>query len=881
MPNTETLPDSGEFQALKDRTESQDIDSHRPQSSEALEHDPIHERLQDSIVDAESKSPENMQALPKDQKEFSWEYLWTSRLFLVFLAVIFSLMMATTVSLLLFSKKYNGIASQKQKNYYAWRYGPTAVLVFVNALWRQVDYATKALMPWRELQSGSASVEKTLLLDYINLWPPTGLWKSVKNRHWAVTLTMCGQLLILAVIGISTILLVLEPRGITQRRHDFHLRSKIQLANDWVEQSWNSGAWPATKYYGVRSLGMPYPNGTSADTIIPNVEAPHLSSPLLRSTIDVEGLKVRLSCQILPIRNASTLHLRTVGSYKSLLADINQNGCYLRGATLASTMSAGYENTEPDSIDGPRFQAYSARANVVQCNSSNKIWGWGQEEYKNSTQTKIDGRILLSLADWRGDSHEIQTCGEDHKECYIDKMTAALCKPSHELALFKVQTSGGESRPSSMTPLSTMKPLEGLSDTHLAHAVLRSLDFFNGHMRESSLTGRSLSERSGFVVTMAKQDGAPTMMPDNRELSELLENSEAFVKAAEELFSGVAIQLLQDLIIEPFNSTQSGIVTLAEDRLVVATIPASLMCASFILLTIIATTLSFMGTRTATSFRFGTIFSVAAFLPHSPGLNKRPPPPAVTPITGLRHRIAKSGYFQNVNRTISRIKTEDAWQLDEAKEETNSTRYWHPAPSTNWFLSLAASLPLALIVLLEVIQQLSNKNKGFVDFVPAKTLALATYIPTTMALCLSSLFSSLELTVYIFAPFLTLREGSVAAVRSINLRFVGRPWPHAAYLAIMSRNLAMLSVLPTNPIGSLLAIIMSGLYNTIDVPQEEMITLLTTDNLVLDRPSMFGLNYYHKNSKIYERAALSEYIEIDETKGSFGNLVNSSNTTTS
>lgn len=84
------------------------------------------------------------------------------------------------------------------------------VLVIVGALWRQFDRANKMLMPWKELQKGPISVDKFLLLDYISPILPSSLWKAIKNRHWAVAMSILGHPLILGTLVFSTGLLILE-----------------------------------------------------------------------------------------------------------------------------------------------------------------------------------------------------------------------------------------------------------------------------------------------------------------------------------------------------------------------------------------------------------------------------------------------------------------------------------------------------------------------------------------------------------------------------------------------------------------------------------------------------------------------------------------------
>lgn len=88
------------------------------------------------------------------------------------------------------------------------------VLVIVGAFWRQVDYANKLSMPWRELRDGPASAGKTLLLDYVTPIWSTSLWMAIKNRHWPVILSIVGQILIIGAVCI-VILWSYGPRVLT------------------------------------------------------------------------------------------------------------------------------------------------------------------------------------------------------------------------------------------------------------------------------------------------------------------------------------------------------------------------------------------------------------------------------------------------------------------------------------------------------------------------------------------------------------------------------------------------------------------------------------------------------------------------------------------
>jgi len=79
----------------------------------------------------------------------------------------------------------------------------TLVLVVVTALWRQVDYASRFLMPWQELRRGPTPAQKSILLDYISPLVPTIFWNAIRNRHWAAAVTTLGWLLLMLTVGDS------------------------------------------------------------------------------------------------------------------------------------------------------------------------------------------------------------------------------------------------------------------------------------------------------------------------------------------------------------------------------------------------------------------------------------------------------------------------------------------------------------------------------------------------------------------------------------------------------------------------------------------------------------------------------------------------------
>lgn len=123
----------------------------------------------------------------------------------------------------------------------------------------------KSLLPWQELQRGPKSAEVTVLLDYISPILTTSLYRSLKNRHWAIVLTITGRLLILLTIAFSTALLVLIPTEVTIDNVSF-------TATRFDPESINLetiGSLAADMYYGANFGNLIAPLGTFTNTCVP------------------------------------------------------------------------------------------------------------------------------------------------------------------------------------------------------------------------------------------------------------------------------------------------------------------------------------------------------------------------------------------------------------------------------------------------------------------------------------------------------------------------------------------------------------------------------------------------------------------------------------
>ncbi|KAF6822646.1 hypothetical protein CPLU01_11890 [Colletotrichum plurivorum] len=137
--------------------------------------------------------------------------IWLTRAVLVAFAIVSISCAAALLGLSRLVSSLNGLPLSISSSNYSWTYGPTAVLVIILAIWRQVDYHCRSMQPWWELSSGPSPAFKSVLVDYISPFQPMACVRAFRNGHYAVFLSILGFLLLKLIILLSTTLFFVQP----------------------------------------------------------------------------------------------------------------------------------------------------------------------------------------------------------------------------------------------------------------------------------------------------------------------------------------------------------------------------------------------------------------------------------------------------------------------------------------------------------------------------------------------------------------------------------------------------------------------------------------------------------------------------------------------
>jgi hypothetical protein len=167
-----------------------------------------------------------------------------------------------------------------------------------------MDIEVMETMPWHELANGPSPAIKTIFLDYISSSPLSDIWKSLKFRHWATTITVVGQLVLLLMLVFITGLFTLESSG---------QRGQCSISRN----NFNGSAFKVSRLdsrsalisLAIQTQNLSYPRGTSLDTIALFFAADSVYPANLTTQALSKGIKVPVDYETLDIKNASQVYL--------------------------------------------------------------------------------------------------------------------------------------------------------------------------------------------------------------------------------------------------------------------------------------------------------------------------------------------------------------------------------------------------------------------------------------------------------------------------------------------------------------------------------------------------------------------------------------------
>ncbi|EKG13694.1 hypothetical protein MPH_09160 [Macrophomina phaseolina MS6] len=710
---------------------------------------------------------------PNGGKGRLWTPFFLRRSFLLSLISIHLALIVVLAILFWYSQSHQGLSTASQRNYLLWTYGPTA------ACWGQVEYRSKQLAPWKTMYQQMEPAERSLLLDFVS---PVNLVSLIHSlgipgtRHVAVAV---GGAVILKIITIlSTGLFVFQSTFVEHPYQDIIASTSFGGPN---ASSFDLSAVDSrvlSRVYGINKYNLPYPPGTTSEYAYQSFNATTLPESSANLTAHVSVFKADLECEVLSVQNVS--------SYLD-------SGTIMVNVTLSSNSCPFVKYSTPLNLG--HFELY------------------GDIESKKCNDDV--GRFYMMTG-----STQVNTT-QDSVPLDLFKSANIGCKPSYGVFPGTVVISTNSSV--SLPPSITTKPGAKAST-------------FPGATAMDIITSMFYSYRPSptwYVYdgpgTMYLADYLVSFLP-NTSKEAVTSDGNLFAKASEAFYKSFAVQIAEVYFTEQTNQSVTGSLTSMEGRLLIRPLAFGLIEGFMLLMVIFAALLISIGAQKTVSCDPGPIGNLASILAASSNLNHALDGTGSCSVPMLRERLSGTG-FHSVTLLDGNHEKFSITQEDGAPRSGEDRGKYSGVPSEEeakkpgniaWYrpfaITLAAritnlGIPIAVIIALETLYQISRRQNGIADIPPGQYIHYSyAYIPTTVLVGIGLLFASLDFSVKIFQPYATLSQGPVVSQPSLHDDYLGKMGLHCLWDAVKNRQTAVASSSMGMVLTPLLTIAVSGLF---------------------------------------------------------------------
>ncbi|KAL2421635.1 hypothetical protein ABEF95_007855 [Exophiala dermatitidis] len=751
--------------------------------------------------------------------------LWLRTGFLVLTLLLFGALVSALLLLLFLSRKEDGLALLTT-NHFSWTYGPTAVLIFIVAIWRQIDFHCKALTPWSELRQGNAQASKSILLDYISPLQVVSFYTALRNKHIAVVASISGFFCLKLITLASTGLLF--PATASLPSQAINLTVQTSFNGSLYDSSTNPALFdPSLAYtaYAVMVKGLPYPEGTTENMVYNTVALPqNVSSRNASITVHVEALIPQFQCQSAPVTiNLQPANVTDFHPEDRIVLQFPE--CSLRNSGVGTPAYA----LNPHVSVCPQRQL-SPLVQQIDC-------------FNQSSSNDTDNWQLLTMADFRyqqtlanstsltlGDAASASSWSTS-----VEQVTGIACKAGYSLEQIQVVYDLSHNPPSILTNRLGRKcnnSLGGFSGPDLGllttSALKAASDMF-GNLKDNDA---ALEYPNTLFKIMAAISGGSY---------ESLLNETTMTGAAEKVFNQVAIQSVAKYLVGGNGPSLMGSLVENRQRLHVNEIALWSMLSGCFAMGAITILLLFKRPKGVSEYHLDHGTTTALLLAHSNDfgnllrqLGQAKPEEEFRPLRFSADLQQCPGQDSVPVISVSESGPSESQNSDKDKVATSAPmEWWSPLTIKRWVLGVTLSLPILAIGLLEMLQQLSDRNQGFVAVSNLSDTVVTIYtriVPGLVMLLIATLINSLDFNIVLLAPFNALWSADPKHTRrGIPGSILGLPAPFATWKACQNRFVAASLSGPAALIGSILSVVVSGLYTIENVPLAQTLPLNRSD----------------------------------------------------
>lgn len=700
-------------------------------------------------------------------------------------------------------------------NHYVLTYGPTAVLVWIIAVWRQIDHHTKSWAPWQEIHQSTPIASKGLLLDYISVFQAAAFWSAIKNRHIPVVLTTVGFVLLKVATLASTGLLVLEPVTIQQ-----HVEGSVD--STFIPKSsinYTASVDPSSLYttYGVLAQKLQKPLGLGDGLAYPTISLALNFSASANISAELSAFVPSFDCQVADIE-AALGPANSTEIYTDIDYEIRSPACSRNASGMALHALNPQLRRCPD-------RQLSGWLDAIDCMPS--VFG--------TTTGSAGAYMLFVLADMRyeqilnasdGDALLSESVQAIAWRTEIAAMTGIVCRLHYSMN--SVVASGSSDNLTDTIKISNLSQAESTKLDNFSDVDLYRF-FRNAIVNGDGILGSRIDEQYALEYpdptfkTMAAIAGGSY---------EGLLNATTMIQAASLFSKQLAAQIGHQYLRGNISEMIRVLATTSTFRLRVTTLSAWVIFGT--LSGVIGINIALMILRKGSSISHisDTVAGVVSMCRKSTSLQ-------ADLIASQCYTESQLGKVLRSFETYFARRDEGPFEvslnklLPQTKHDTSRIPWWQPIAVSWPAVTIMFCLAVGGIAALEVIQQLSDEQRGFAEL-PLHTSSWETlyirFIPALVVLLLATLFNCLEFNVLLLTPYHNMRI-SVPEKEMQARSLISQAPPMVLQKSLSNKHWAAAASTCAALVGSVMTIVVSGLYEVQTFHNPLPLRLLTRDSM--------------------------------------------------
>lgn len=715
------------------------------------------------------------------------------------LSLLFTLLLISLIIVWRVVVSHDGLPLTLTSNHYVWKYGPTALLIIVLGLWRQVDYYCKLTQPWRQLRTGYTEPQLGILLDYVSPMQVISLYRSFRQRHAPVALSIAGFLLLKFIILVSTALFTLEPTT-TSASVDIDYVNAFDSSKMWSAVGLPySGNLGMTEYSAYTEVGtdsvwscLNELNGQPEDVSRVKDGIVFQSFALPESSQNITSL----SCTVYVFIPNITCEPATVG----MLPD-STSLSYLTFDT--ATCSVGHHQALAVSSEQQLLGMYR-----VNCSDTGNETTYVYDPGEDIASSHFDYRYVVSIANFE----ETTTDPSDGPSYNLTRANAAMCKIDYSIwkaNLTQDLLTGSVSLQTLPDELNNILP--NLTSLQLSELVFASIVETKGALQVNlDLNQMFLSGGQTMFQLISALLGPDTKL-------EAFYDQNRLVQSVATVLEGITIQFGRLRLLQPTQEYTEGHALIGHNKLMTRVAALVMMTVGLVFMILLSAVTAFEVRKKVVPQKPGTIAAHACVLARSQSFARKLKVTGQLRTSELKRKLHDTDFMVEQTEQGYCIEATDVAQHSTKLKKTKEDA-WIPLAVQLPMLVVLLLLSLLAIALLEVLHQISNKNDGVIDVsvgISGTTISyIVVYGSTLAALLITTLFNNLDFTIATFTPYSALRSGRASADRSLLLNILGDLPPVALFRSVQTRQFGASMSLLAATIGSFLTVVVSGLWIT-------------------------------------------------------------------